>query len=165
MASDPDRGRRFGVRAIRISQKWRMFRSAGKCNGAFDRRSAIAAATARYGAGNRKEALSIRQFEPLRHNPPGSFKGRMDIPQRASPAVPGEREARAVQSLGDIACLIHAQEEEGHAFFTRALQRCQAMRDLFETCAEFARQNFDIMPPLRAARRNGRYGMINAAAQ
>ena len=56
----------------------------------------------------------------------------MHVPQQTGSAEPRELQSRSGMALGDRACLIDADKEEGHALGTAALQGGQAVGDLLD---------------------------------
>ena len=79
-AGDADRGGcRLDLIAC-VNQFLGKLRLANQRHGPLDLGDTEAASPLTHGPGNRKEALAIRQFQPLRHDPAGRLAGGVDIP-------------------------------------------------------------------------------------
>ncbi|GCC44367.1 hypothetical protein chiPu_0028426, partial [Chiloscyllium punctatum] len=147
-ACDADRRRLVRVRPLsvaRVDQLARVLGGATDRDRPLDADGAECAAAGGHGAGDREEPLSVRQFQPLRHDLAWRLEDAVDRPQRTRAAVLRKRKSRAVEQLGDVARRIDADQEERDLFQARPLQGRDAMRRLLEAGAELTRQCLEVV--------------------
>ena len=77
---------------------------------------------AQHGPRHGEEFLAVRQFGSLQQQPVGRAKGLVDIPARAGTAILGELHATGGKPFGDVAGVVHPQEEKRNAPRIRRVQ-------------------------------------------
>ena len=85
-------------------------------------------------------ALAVGRLDHLRDDAARSLEAVVDVPARAGPAKPRERERAGGVALGNVPGRIQPHHEERHASRARASQRGQALGGLLVADAE-ARPN------------------------
>ena len=70
---------------------------------------------ARHGPRHGEEFLAVRQFGNLQQQPVGRAKGLVTILAREGTAIFGEMHATGSKPFGDVASIIHPQEEKRNA--------------------------------------------------
>ena len=91
---------------------------------------------ARHSPRHGEEFLAVRQFGSLQQQPVGRAEGLVDIPARAGAAILGELHATGGKPLGDVAGVVHPQEEKRNAPRIRRVQAGQTVANLFKAGAK-----------------------------
>jgi hypothetical protein len=105
-----------------------------------------------------EELFALGQLHELGDDDPRRPEGAVNVPGGAGAALFGQNEGRGVEALGDVARAVDAEEEERHAAPTVALERGEAVADLFGADAEGCRDAVDVVARLLGHRVEGLVG-------